>query len=271
MRKGAGVRSVARGAGERVRSPKSTRKRRGYSRAAAVLTAAVAGLLLLASCHQRATVLMDRLRALDTSGYKGQQSSPERIKELQDAIDRYKKIVDQKVNAADSETEYYKMLALAYIDNKMYGPALDALTNAVRLEPENPVLFYYAAISAARLGKGALKEQEGQDDLQRAEKYYRRAIALDPTYTDAMYGLGVLLTFELNRPLDAEPVVKQLLSQQPNDTDAMFLLARIYVVTGRVEEAAAMYQKIAETTRDAQIKRQAEDNRRQLLERSSNG
>lgn len=228
-------------------------------------------MILLSACHQRSTVLMDRLQSLDSSGYKGQQASAAHIQELKDAIAKYSDIVDKKVNAADSETEYYKMLALAYIDNKMYGLALDALSNAVKLEPENPVLFYYAGISAGRMGKGDLSSQEAQSDFDRAARYYRRAIALDPTYSEAMYGLGVLLTFELNRPLDAEPVVKELIAQQKNDTDAMFLLARIYVETGRVEEAASLYQTIAQTTRDSQVRRQAEENRKQLLERSSNG
>ncbi len=235
------------------------------------LVAVCTCLIFLAACHQRSTVMLDRLQSLDSGGYKGEQASAAHIQELKDAIAKYSGIVEKKVNAADSETEYYKMLALAYIEAKMYGLALEALSSAVKLEPENPVLFYYAGIAAGRLGKGDLDSQEATGYYDRAERYYRRAIALDPTYSEAMYGLGVLLTFELNRPLDAEPVVKQLLSQQKNDTDAMFLLARIYVETGRVEEAASMYQKIAQTTRDSQVRLQAEENRKQLLERNSNG
>ncbi|HUX12896.1 MAG TPA: tetratricopeptide repeat protein [Spirochaetia bacterium] len=236
-----------------------------------ILIAGCSCILLFSACQQRQTVMLDRLQSLDAKGYNGQPASPAHIKELKAALDKYRKIVAEKVSAADSATEYYKMLALAYIEDKMYGLALDALSDAVRLEPENPVLFYYAGVSAARMGKGELNPQTGQTYLDRAERYYRRAIALDPTYSDAEYGLGVLLTFELNRPLDAEPVVKQLLQQQKNDTDAMFLLARIYVVTGRVEDAASLYEKIAQTTRDAQVRQQAEQNRKQLLERNANG
>ena len=228
-------------------------------------------LLLLSGCQKRVDNIVTKLQTLDSKGYRGQPASPQHIEDLKKAIAKYRNIVNQKVSAADSESEYYKMLALAYLEDKMYGLALGALTEAVRLEPFNPVLFYYAGISAGMMGKADLQQDAAVALFDRSEKYYRRAIVLDPTYSQAMYGLGVLLSFELNRPADAEPVVKNLTELQPGDTDAAFLLARIYVQLGRTELAAEQYDRIARTSKDPQARSQAEQNRRQLLEKVGNG
>ncbi len=228
-------------------------------------------LLVLGGCQRNMDSIVNRLRSLDSTGYKGQPASTAHIEKLKAAIEKYRKVVNAKVNAADSETEYYKMLALAYLDSKMYGLALDALTSAVRLEPANPVLFYYAGIAAGMMGKADLDPSAARDYFGRSEKSYRRALALDPNYSEAMYGLGVLLTFELHEPSQAEPIVKKLVSLQPNDTDAQFLLARIYVETGRTEDAARLYDGIAKSSKDPQARSHAEENRKQLLQRTGNG
>ena len=236
-----------------------------------VAVIACACLFILVGCQRHVDTIVNRLRSLDSSRYTGQPASPQRIAQLKAAVAKYRKIVNEKVSAADSETEYYKMLALAYLDTKMYGLALDALTNAVRLEPANPVLFYYSGVSAGMMGKADLDPKSGHAYLLRSEQYYRRALSLDPTYSQAMYGLGILLTFELHEPGTAEPIVKKLVGLQPNDTSAKFLLARIYVETGKTEAAASLYDEIARTTRDPQARMHATEDRKQLLQRSGNG
>ena len=111
-----------------------------------------------------------------------------------------------------------------------------------------------------------MEPQKSELYFLHAEEYYTRAIELDARYVDALYGLAILYVFELDRPFDAEPLLDRVLSIQKKNTDAMFLQARIYVQSRRIEEAIELYERIEETATDEFRKGEAAANRRRLLE-----
>jgi cytochrome c-type biogenesis protein CcmH/NrfG len=102
--------------------------------------------------------------------------------------------------------------------------------------------------------------------LARAEAYYRRAVSLEPGYVNALYGLAVLYALELDRPADAEPLLTAILEREKKNIDALALLARIRYAAGRLEEAAELYQRIADTTTAGRLKAQALENRKAIEE-----
>ncbi len=218
-------------------------------------------------CKPRGENYLDRLLDLDSGGFKGQKPPLNTVEDLKKAIEENRAEVERKVKAAQNLGVYYKMLALKYIDNEMYGLSLETLTRAIAIYPENPQLFYYAAVSSARLAKAEVtKPKEATDFLSQAEAYYKRAIALDPAYVNAMYGLAVLYALELDRPEDAEPLLDQVLLREKKNLDAMFLLARIYYQRGRPEQALEMYAKVLDTNPPERIKGQAEANKKKIEE-----
>ena len=79
-----------------------------------------------------------------------------------------------------------------------------------------------------------------------------------------MYGLSVLYVFELKKPESAVPFLKRLLIKEKENTDAMFLLARVYYEMSQIERAIELYNKIEKSTGSKLIKEEAERNKEKL-------
>ncbi len=220
----------------------------------------------LSACRRDVDRRLEDLVSMEDPAYTGRQIDDDRVVELRRDIERYERRIEEMVNAYEQVSVFQRMLASAFIEREMYGPALEALERAVFIAPENPILSYLAGVAAGRSARSALEPAESDRLTAASERYYRRAIELDPGYVDALYGLSVLYLFELDRPTDALPLLARILERSRDHVEARFLLARAYVMTGRVEEAAEVYDEIARTARDSTIRDQALRNRRELTE-----
>lgn len=220
---------------------------------------------LLASCNLRQDDYLENVLSLEPPSVQEEGPSRERIEELEAAIERFRDIVDARVEASRNMAVYYKMLASEYIKRQMFGLALDALDEAIAIQPENPSLFYTAGVSAARFAKSQVETTAALELFNRAETYYRRCIELDPRHGDAYYGLAVLYEFELNRSAEAGEILEELISFEPNNYLALGLLARVYVGGGRVSDAIDIYEDIIANSKDPELRRQAAENRRRLF------
>ena len=78
--------------------------------------------------------------------------------------------------------------------------------------------------------------------------------------------MSVLYIFELDRTPEAEPLLTKILAREKKNTDAMFLLARVYVYNTMIDEAVELYERIEKEAPDPRSKKEASDNRRALLE-----
>jgi len=219
--------------------------------------------LAMAGCNTGRKAYLDRLASLEKGQGKG--VSPQTIDELQRGIDQYRAEVEKKVSAAQNLGVYYKMIALKYLDGGMYGLALVNLRSAAEIYPENSQLFYYAGICAARMGKAeATDTSKRAEYFAEAEANYRRAVFLEQGFVDALYGLAVLYAVEMGRPAEAEPLLDTVLEREKKNVEAMFLLARIYYGTGRLEQAVAMYNRIVDSKPGEKITAQARANGQQV-------
>jgi pentatricopeptide repeat protein len=225
-------------------------------------------LLSILSCDRTRDNLLDRMLEFERGGYRGQDIQEDRIREIEDLIARYEKAVDDAVELTAQAGEYYKLLAIEYIDREMYGLALESIHEAIRYFPENPLLFYLAGMSSGRMAKAAVNQPESREVyLSQAEEYYLRAIELDNQFTEALYGLSVLYVFEMDRVLDAEPYLLRILERETRHIEAMFLLARVYVYEGRIEEAVELYDRIIRYGQSPEQRERAEENKQSLLDR----
>ncbi len=232
-----------------------------------VVTAAAGAALLLGGCDRGDQDFLSELERIEEgSGYTDEGPSDERIEELKAGIRRYRDVVEEKIEAAGQLGVYHKMLAVAYMDRQMYGLALDHLEKAIDLQPENPILFYYAGVSAGRMAKSTVDETEQNELYEDAEQYYLRSIELDPTRNDANYALGVLYVFEINEPIKAREYLEQTIEDEPKNARAQMVLARSYAMTGEAERAAELYDQAAEVAADRDTREAALRNRDALLE-----
>lgn len=201
---------------------------------------------------------------------------PTTEEELKAAITKYqKRVADNQI--ADSQVGvWYKMLAVRYLDNKMYGQALEYFQKAIQFQPTNQNLYYYVGLCAGYMSKtcldykatGASTTTEKYNYLKLAESAYLRAIEIESKYGRALYGLGVLYVFELDQSEKAIPHLEKLLSFDTRNFDAMFVLARAYYMQGNYEKAASLYDKIASQTKSEEKKQEALSNKKIVLDAS---
>jgi tetratricopeptide (TPR) repeat protein len=242
--------------------------RRRPEKKTASLTGALCLLIaavIFASCSKEDEKIAERIAEFESPSYTASPDNA-RIAELERDVAKYKDMVEKKVNAADTLGTYYKLLALAYLDKAMYGKALEAIEDAIRIHPEQHGLFIYRGISAARFAKALKNEAERDQYMRIAEDSYLRAIAIDPSSTQAMYGLAVLYIYELDKAENALPLVEGILRRESKNVDAMFLLAAVHYLMGNTEAALEAYDKIIATSDAGTRRDEARKNKERIFE-----
>ena len=188
-----------------------------------------------------------------------------RIKELEAVVEQHGETVSRKVEAGLKQADALKLLGQEYLRHGLYGPALDALEDAIRIQPQNHVLHYLAGVSAGHIGKAQARRELGAAYLERAERSYLRAVELAPDYIDGLYALAVLYVFELGRPFEAMPHLRRVLDRSAGHVPSLFVLARAHLALGNVDDAIAAYDRIIASGVDVETRRNAERNRRLLV------
>ena len=79
-------------------------------------------------------------------------------------------------------------------------------------------------------------EAFGDDKLDEAIDLYRKALEIDPTYTDALHGLGMALS-NRGRHDEAVATAQKLIEIDNDDVLAHTSLSMFYMAQGRIEEA----------------------------------
>jgi tetratricopeptide (TPR) repeat protein len=178
--------------------------------------------------------------------------------------------------AAGSDREkgvYFEALTVSYTDRGVYRKAFDSVIEAIKVFPANSSLYYNAGICAAYIGKSFIAENDGTNGnvwYDRAVTYYKRAIDLSPEDADALYGLSVVLYFELKRTDEAIGFLEKAVELEKFNTDSRFLLAQAYYSVGRYDEALALYDDIAKITKIEFKKEQAGRNKKKITDMMRN-
>ena len=200
----------------------------------------------------------------------GSDIQPVSLEELKTSIATYEKRIEKHVEDAAKTGSYWKILATRLQDRGLHGEALEALQHAIYYTPEDPFLHYHTGISAGIMAK-SIHLFPGVETIERdsyfylAEEAFLRAIELDSRYLKPRYSIGVLYTFELDRPGDAIPHLEHYLTISRNDVDTMFVLARAFFMLRRYQEAVNLYDRIINITNDEQKKIDAQENRQVIM------
>jgi tetratricopeptide (TPR) repeat protein len=191
---------------------------------------------------------------------------PSTIEGLKAAIAAYEAQIELNVKEGAQTGVYWKILALRLADRGMHRDALDALEKAIYYNSEDPALFFFTGeyasiVAAATVGFSGNAISEKEHFIRLAENSYLRAIQLDAVYGKPLLGLGILYTFDLNRPDEAIPYMERYLEITPNEIRGMFVLARAYAMTQKYDRAIDLYDRIIARTKDQKIKTEAQNNK----------
>ncbi|MBP3416848.1 MAG: tetratricopeptide repeat protein [Spirochaetaceae bacterium] len=238
-----------------------------------IFTLALFGVsLVFFSCNGTNAKTIKRMQALEEG-----VASPTTEAEIKEAIQKYQTRVEDIALANQQIGIWYKMLGSRYLDNQMYGEALEAFRMATTYYPANQNLYYFVAVCAGFMANQALDYSATGSTAQKfnylklAESAYLEAIKLDPKYARALYGIGVLYIFELEEPGKAIPYLETLAEVEKRNVDGLFLLANAYYQTFEFERAMEIYDEIISITTSSEDKAQAEANKRKVLETAYEG
>lgn len=227
----------------------------------------LASAALLVSCGKDSD--LRKMFDLEERSMKG--APPSTIEDLKKGIQEYSREADRTIAASEKLGAYWRLLSVRYMERRMYIEAYEAAKEALRFYPDNTGLYYTIGLGLTYQAKidsvsGSAAEPLRRERLESAETAFLRALEFNPRYGRALYALSILYVFEMDRPEDAAPYLTRLLEIEQQNVDAMFLLARVRYSEGRLEDAANLYDTILAVTRVEEKKKQAEENKKTVLD-----
>lgn len=112
--------------------------------------------------------------------------------------------------------------------------AEDILREAMRIDARH-------VHSRTELGR-LLSRQKGRE--KEAEDIFREAIQIEPNGIHARTELGKLLSRQKGREKEAEKILRKVMQIEPKHIPSRIVLARLYKNSGRLAEAAVLYQEL---------------------------
>jgi tetratricopeptide (TPR) repeat protein len=149
-------------------------------------------------------------------------------------------------------------LGTTYSEQGQYAEAIKYYERAIAVGPGSTVPYYLAADAMLNLP---------EFDVARAEKYLRRSIELDASFTSAHMTLA-RLHVRAERWAEAAAEFERVVKLSPDSAEARYQLARAYMRLKRTADAQremALFQKLKESQ-----KQENENERRDLLRRLAN-
>ena len=222
-------------------------------------------LLGLSGCDREKDAMLDELLTLEEESYSDEAISSKTIDELRIGINRLQGEIERTVEAGEQLINYYRLAGLEFMGRELYGLAVPFFRKALDLQPTNRLLSYRIGVCTVQIAMSQNDAQARRLKFEEAEEYYLYAIRLDPRYAGALYALSVLYVFEMDRPEDAEAYLERILEDESRHFKAMFLLARVYVGYGRIDDAVALYDEIIRESNDQTQVEEAKKNRGELV------
>ncbi|MGB9235677.1 MAG: tetratricopeptide repeat protein [Terriglobales bacterium] len=154
-----------------------------------------------------------------------------------------------KPTAHVEEGQARAWLSLAHV-LEAHDPAqaLQAYSKAAELTPTDP---------EPHLSAGLLNEH--QKDFSAAEAEYKKALALDPHSTEAAVGLTNIY-MKSSRLTDAEPLLRRLITDRPDDAALHLQLGRILSAENKNDDAIAEFRAAVRLSpKDSEAERELAD------------
>lgn len=127
------------------------------------------------------------------------------------------------------------------IRNEDYEEAVKAFTEAIDANPDDPIGYINFGNLLASIGR--------EEEALKAEKFFQKALALDPGSMTAIYGLAGLY-YNLERYEEAARLYEKAIRGGIEGADAPYMLAKSLERTGKLKLALPYMQRARELSPD---------------------
>ena len=171
-------------------------------------------------------------------------------KELDLSIMHFKRALEIKPDYAPAKNN----LGTVYLDKQEWDTAIQYFK-----EVEKNLLYATPHLPLANLGWAYYNKKE----YSLAERYYLKALDLEPRFVNAMRGLG-LTYIAMGRMEDAVIILEKAVKDYPEFAPLYFDLGKIYALSHDYERALRAYHKTAELSPGTALAREAEKAARRI-------
>ena len=144
------------------------------------------------------------------------------------------KLCNKILSIDSNHFDSWILLANIYAINKNYARALELLTKANEIKPDNLTVLNNLGTACKELGNS-----------KEAMNFYEKVLRINPNHTNAQFNLG-LIFYKLKELQKAKNFFTKTIEIQPNYALAFFNLANVNVDLREYENAISNYQKAIE-------------------------
>lgn len=177
----------------------------------------------------------------------------------------YNDIINQKIYAQDRLAAVYRVLGERSLAKEQYGYSAKYFSEALKVLPNSPYLRYGLGISYSFLSSSVDTEEKKNDLIKRAENNINFAIEKDPNNPNYYAALASLKGLRQNYYEEALELINKAVALSPDNTDYLFISARLEYGVGNRDRAVEIYRRISNLTESSAVRQRALNNINQII------
>ncbi len=162
------------------------------------------------------------------------------IQELKEKIADLEKEKIKDTRTMNSLANNYSRLGTIYVEKRLWDPAIECYLKSMKYGKDTPGLYYSAGLAYGNRGA----ERDSREDIDRAEHYYKKAIAMQENYSDAQNALAILLFYHKEEKDKALSIIEEVVGRNKYNYMARFTQARFYYEMDRLPRALSIYEEL---------------------------
>lgn len=167
-------------------------------------------------------------------------NSDKTIEDLKDKIAAMEKEKIKDTRTMASLANNYSRLGTIYIEKRLWDPAIENYLKSMKYGKDTPGVYYSIGLAYGNRGS----ERNSSEDIDKAEFYYKKAIAMQDNYYDAQNALAILLFYHKDQKDKALAMIEEVVGRNKKNYMARFTLGRFLYEMDKLPRALSVYEDL---------------------------
>jgi tetratricopeptide (TPR) repeat protein len=169
------------------------------------------------------------------------ETTDKTIEDLKGKIEELEKEKIKDTKAMNSLANNYTRLGTIYNEKRLWDPAIEFYEKGIQYGKDTPGVYYSIGLAYGNRGS----ERDSKEDIDKAERYYRKAIEKQSDYSDAQNALAILLFYNKNEKGKALSLIEEVIGHNRKNYLARFTQARFYYEMDNLPRALSIYEDLS--------------------------